>query len=126
MKALKKLAVPAAILAAALSVTGTAQAQPYGHARPNDGWRMTPARNAEIRQDINQLDRAIDRAAARRTISPREASGLRRQARDVQRLYARYQRDGLSRGEARQLQDRVNSVRVALRMERRDWDRRRG
>ena len=126
MKMLKKFAATAAILAATLSVAGTAQAQPHGHARHNDGWRMTPARNSEIRQDIQQLNRAIDRAAARRTISQREATGLRRQARDVQRLYAHYQRDGLSRDEVRQLQSRVNSVRVALRMERRDWDHRRG
>lgn len=126
MTKFNKFGVPAAILAAALSVSATAQAQPYGHSRHNDGWRMTPARNAEIREEIQQLNRVIDRAASRRTISQREANGLRRQARDVQRLYAHYQRGGLSRGEVRQLQNRVNSVRVALRMERRDWDDRRG
>lgn len=136
MKTLKILVAPVA-LAAALSVAGTAQAQPYGgdrdarhhdvrHDARHDGWGLTPARGAQIRQDINSLNNAIDRAAARRTISWREAQGLRRQARDVQRTYAQYQRGGLTRAEVRNLQDRVNSVRVALRMERRDWDGRRG
>lgn len=125
MKTFKMLAAPIAIAAAALSVAAPAQAQNYGH-NGRDAWRLTPARNSEIRQDINSLNKAIDRAAARRTISPREASRLRTDARQVQRLYASYSRDGLSRREVQALQTRVNSVRVSLRMERRDWDRRAG
>jgi Spy/CpxP family protein refolding chaperone len=122
MKTLKILAAPLALAAATATLAGTAEARPaYGH-----GWQLTPARNAEIRQDINQLNNQIDRAAARRTISRREATGLHRQARNVQRLYRGYQRNGLNRAEVRYLQDRVNQVRVALRMERRDWDNRRG
>ena len=123
MKTLKTLAAPLAFAAAVFSIAGAAQAQPYSR---HGAWNHGPARSAEIRQDINSLDYAIDRAAARRTISPREAAGLRQQARNVQRLYAQYQRNGLDRGEVRNLQQRVNSVRVALRMERRDWDSRRG
>ena len=125
MKSFKKFAVPLALAAASLSIAGTAQARPYDHA-PHGGWNLGPAAGAQIRQDINTLGNAIDRAAARRTISPREAAGLRRQARDVQRLYGQYARGGLDRGEVRALQQRINSVRVALRMERRDWDGRRG
>lgn len=133
MQVLKKFTATLAIAAASLSIAGVAQAQGYGHSRHdarhearNQAWHLTPARNSEIRQDIASLNNAIDRAAARRTISRREATGLRRQARDVQRLYAQYQRGGLDRAEVRNLQSRVNSVRVALRMERRDWDGRRG
>jgi Spy/CpxP family protein refolding chaperone len=126
----KKIAAPLALAAASLSIAGAAQAQPHYNSgsrhAAQSGWNMTPSRNNEIRQDINSLRNAIDRAAARRTISPREATNLRRQAQDVQRLYARYQRGGLDRAEVRTLQQRVNSVRVALRMERRDWDGRRG
>ncbi|MEJ5978778.1 hypothetical protein WG901_19145 [Novosphingobium sp. PS1R-30] len=132
-----KFAAPLAIAAAALSLAGAAQAQPYGGPRHdnrhdargdnrNDAWRLTPARNNEIRQDINSLDNTITRAAQRRTISQREAQGLRRQANEVKRLYAQYARNGLDRNEVRNLQQRVNSVRIALRMERRDWDGRRG
>jgi Spy/CpxP family protein refolding chaperone len=93
MKTFKKFAATLAIAAASLSIAGAAQAQPgYGpnhgqHQAIQQGWNLTPVRSAQIRQDIASLNRAIDRAAARRTISPREAAGLRQQARDVQRLY---------------------------------------
>ena len=135
MKTFKKFVAPLAIAVATLTIAGAAQAQPYGpnhgpnrgqHQAIQQGWNLTPTRSAQIRQDIASLNGAIDRAAARRTISPREAAGLRQQARDVQRLYGQYARGGLDRNEVRNLQARVNSVRVALRMERRDWDSRRG
>jgi hypothetical protein len=124
------------LFAAAASLAAALPAQARDHRDDNGrnhhqisqqaAWQLTPARSAQIRQDIRSLNTAIDRAAARRTVSPREANGLRRQARDVQRLYAQYARGGLTRAEVRTLQTRVNSVRVALRMERRDWDSRRG
>ena len=131
MNTFKKFAAGLAVAAASLSIDGAAPAKPgycpHGQQHAvQQGWNLTPARSAQIRQDIASLKHAIDRAAARRTISPREAAGLRRQARDVQRLYGQYARGGLDRGEVRNLQQRVNSVRVALRMERRDWDGRRG
>jgi hypothetical protein len=126
MKTLKTLAAPLALLAAGLAVAVPAQARDYRHENHQQAWRLTPQRSAEIHQDISSLGKAIDRAAARRTISQREATGLRRQARDVQRLYSQYARGGLTRAEVMNLQQRVNSVRVALRMERRDWDNRRG
>lgn len=126
MKTLKTFAAPLALVAASLVVAMPAQARDNRYDNHQQAWRLTPARNAEIRQDINSLGNAIDRATARRTISKREAQGLRNQARDVQRLYQSYVRNGLTRAEVANLQNRVNSVRVALRMERRDWDKRRG
>lgn len=126
MKTLKTLAAPLAILAG-LALTVPAQARDHRYDSPRQqAWNMTPQRTAEIRQEVNSLRNAIDRAAARRTISQREATGLRSQARDIERLYASYARGGLSRQEVANLQSRVNNVRVALRMERRDWDGRRG
>jgi hypothetical protein len=126
MKTLKIFAVPLALAATALTFAGAAEAQPMrGHGAPM-AWRLTPARAAQIRQDISQLNGQIDQAARRRTVSAREAGSLRSQARDVQRLYASYARRGLTRGEVQTLQNRVNKVRVALRMERRDWGRRPG
>ena len=122
-------------LSAATLVAGipAAQARPYhadpaaqSHAYRGDSWQMTPERGAAIRRDVTQLDRQIDRAAARRTISRREEAGLRRQANEVQRLYASYARNGLTRSEVVALEQRVNSVRAALRMERADWDGHRG
>jgi len=130
MKHLKILAAPLALAAASLVVAMPAQARDYPHdqhqAGRQEAWQLTPARSNQIRSDIGSLRTAIDRAAARRTISQREAAGLRNDAREIQRLYASYARGGLSRGEVQALQSRINTVRVALRMERRDWDNRRG
>jgi len=92
----------------------------------NRGWQMTPQRNSMIRADIEQLDNAINRSVQRRTISPREAAGLRMQARDVKRMYYGYSRDGLNRNEVYALEQRVNQIRGRLQMERRDWNNWRG
>lgn len=114
-----KIVAPALIATLGLgALAPAAQAAPYG--------RQTPVRNADIRQQINGLNRDIDRAAARRTISNREATALRRDAVQVQRLYAQYARNGLNRAEMNTLRNRVDRIEVALRAERRDRDNRRG
>lgn len=124
---MRKMALTAAALAAVLAIGTSASAQSrtdsrYGEPR---GWSMTSSRNAQIRSDINRLRQDIDRAAARRTISRREADRLRAMARDIQREYARYARGGLTWQEVNRLETRINQVRRALRQERRDWDGRR-
>ncbi len=87
---------------------------------------LTPARSAEIRRDIWQLDNRIQRAMSNRTISPREARSLRNDARDLQRLYTRYADRGLSMNEYRTLENRVSVITQRLRIDRRDRDGRRG
>ncbi|KQM19645.1 hypothetical protein [Novosphingobium sp. Leaf2] len=119
MRKFTKIVAPALIAALGLSAAAPAMAQPMRH-------QQQTMRHADIRADISGLRAQIDRAAQRRTISPREAAGLRNQAAQVQRLYAQYARDGLSARETRMLETRVNQVRVALHMERRDYDGRRG
>ena len=89
-------------------------------------FRLQASVQRQIQTDINQLERRIDRAAQRRTISPREATGLQRQAIRLQRLYNRYSRNGLDRREVADLEVRVNRLHQRLRLERRDWDGRRG
>jgi hypothetical protein len=88
--------------------------------------RYTPVRNADVRSDINQLDRQIARAQANRIISLREARGLQQQATYVKRLYAQYARNGLTPRETQALKVRVDRIQIALRAERRDRDGRRG
>ena len=89
-------------------------------------WVLRPTIRSQIRADINQLQNQIQRAQQNRRISVREATGLRRQATNVRQLLARYSRNGLSRTEVATLESRVNDVRQRLRLERRDWDGRRG
>ena len=89
-------------------------------------WRLQPSVHREIQRDINQLDNRIARAADRRRISRREANGLRRDAFRLQRLLNVYSRNGLNRREVASLETGVNRVHLRLRLERRDWDGRRG
>ncbi len=87
---------------------------------------LTPARSAEIRRDIWQLDSRIQRAVSKRTISPREAQGLRNDTRNLRQLYTRYADRGLSMSEYRTLENRVSTITQRLRIDRRDRDGRRG
>jgi hypothetical protein len=89
-------------------------------------WEVRPAVQREIRGDIDQMQNRIERAVQRGNVSRREAVGLRRQAANVQQLYHRFARNGLDRNEVRQLENQVNLLRQRLRIERRDWDGRRG
>ena len=89
-------------------------------------WRIQPVAQRQIQNDISQLDNQIQRATERRRISRQEATGLRRQALNLQRTYNRYSRNGLNRQEVRELESGVNTLRQRLRLERRDWDGRRG
>jgi hypothetical protein len=129
MSKFTKIVAPALIAALGIgAAVMPAQAQPYGHQDRgrHDAGRPTPVRNSNIRADINGLNRDIDRAVANRCISSREAMGLKRDANQVQRLYAQYARNGLTRSETQTLQNRVDRIQVALRAERRDRDNRRG
>ena len=87
---------------------------------------LTPARNAEIRRDINQLDNRIQRAQANHRLSPREAQGLRRDARDIKQTYNRFANRGLSVSEYRTLERRIAVVNARLQIDKRDRDGRRG
>lgn len=118
MRKFTKIVAPALVAAMGMAAVapGIAEAAP----------RHQAARHYDIRTDINGLRANIDRAAARRTISQREATGLRRDVVQIQRQYAQYSRGGLSAQETRVLGARVNAVYAKLRMERHDYDRRRG
>lgn len=127
MPRLNRIAAPVLVAAMGIGLALPAQAQDWRHDR-GDRYASYHAAttHSDIRADIAALGRDIDRAAARRTISRKEANGLRRDLNQLQRSYTRFARDGLTRGEVRALESRVQSLRFALRSERRDTDRRRG
>jgi hypothetical protein len=114
---MRKLIISAVIAAAAITGTVPASAQ---------AWRIQPGVQRQIQTDINQLNNQIARAQRNRTISQREATGLRRDALGLQRLYNQYSRNGLDRFEVARLRSQVNHLHQSLRLERRDWDKRRG
>lgn len=114
MRKLNSILIPAAAVAMAFGATA-AQAQM--------GW--TPGRSNAIRNQIEELDRRIDRNDNRNRISEREARGLRRDVRNLRYQFRDFNRNGLSRGEWSTLQRRIDNVRYRLRIERADWDNRR-
>lgn len=123
--------VLAAILPALLAAGVATPALAHDNDRYPGGNRaeaayLTPARNAEIRRDIYALDARIQRAQSNRAISPREAQGLRRDARDIKQTYTRYANRGLSMNEYRTLERRVATINSRLHAEKRDRDGRRG
>ena len=147
MRKLTKIVAPALIAAMGMAAAAVpAQAQPYGHqdharpgqhnsqrpgtpdhARPGQPninhhvmGRPTPGSQSNIRSEINDLNRQINRAEERRTISKREANTLKRDVTQVQRLYTSYARNGLSRDETRTLQNRVDRIQSALKKHSRD------
>lgn len=82
----------------------------------------TPVRSAEVWHDINELDRSIDRADQRDTISEREAAGLRAQVRALRDSYHQLNRGGLTPAEARSLEQRIERLNARLGNERHDAD----
>lgn len=110
------IAAPLA-LAAAAAVTSPAAAA---------SWNSP----AQLRAEINQIDRRIDQlqraSGVSGGISGREAHKLERQVDQLHDLYGRYARGGFTRGELNTLGARVDAVRAQLRAERRDGNDHRG
>lgn len=86
----------------------------------------TPVRSSEVWEDIVALERDVNRADARDTISEREAAGLRSQIADLKGQYRRFNANGLSPNEAQTLENRIHSLRNRLVNERGDRDHHRG
>lgn len=78
-----------------------------------------------IAQQIQNLQRRIDRNDGRDRISEREAAGLRRAIYNLRLQFRDFNRNGLTRRESQILQERINWVRSRLQAERRDGDGRR-
>lgn len=77
----------------------------------------------QLRQDISQLDRQIDRARDQRRISRAEANQLDRQVDRLQRTYRDYARGGFTRSEYVALDRGVDAVRRNLAAQVGDGDR---
>ena len=122
--ALAAVAAPAS--AAPAHSRGPVQQAAWGHGSNGYGANGNWGLARSLRADLAQLDRRIDRAAAMRRLSPREASVL---SRDVDRLeyqYAGFMRGGLTGWEARTLQQRIDRVERDLAIQMHDDDGRYG
>ena len=81
----------------------------------NGGWN-----DGGLSREQARLSQRIDRAAYTGRISRREARDLRWQLSEYQRVEWQYRRDGLSRWERRDLEQRLDHIRWGLREDRRD------
>jgi hypothetical protein len=125
--ALTKKALLSLLAASAVAIATPTLAQSYGHGRGHDrgydhgyngGWNG--GGNGGLNGEQARLAQRVDRAAYRGTISRREAQNLRWQLDEVQRLSWRYGRDGYSRWERNDLENRLDRIRYQLREDRRD------
>lgn len=112
MKKFTRLIAPALVASLALGAAVPATAAKW------DG------RN-DYRQQINQLERQVQRAEQRRLISQREAQRLERQVEQLDRLHRTYSRGGFTKGERQALERRIDSVERQITREIRDRDGRR-
>ena len=128
---MRKLLVSVAIATATLAaVPAAAQYRDSGwNQRDNDGWHQRgPSRPAvsNLLRRLDQVETRIHRSARRGIISQREAFGLNRNANQIRGQLQYSSRNGLSGREFADLQVRVNRLEQRLRVERQDYDGRRG
>lgn len=102
-----KIAAPA--LAAMLAI---------GIAAPASAAHNTAPGN--LRSDIAQLDRQIDRALARHQITYREAARLNARVDQLQYSFRQYARGGFTNWELNRLEQRVDAVKFQLARDKRD------
>jgi len=77
---------------------------------------------ANVKVEIAQLDRQIDIAKARHQLSWQESASLDKQVDRLQKLYRTYSRNGLTRAEARVLENQIGSVKQDLARQSNDRD----
>lgn len=125
--ALSKKALLSLVAASAVAIATPTLAQSYGHGRGHDrgydhgyngGWNG--GGHGGLQGEQARLAQRVDRAAYRGAISRREAANLRWQLDEVRRLSWRYGRDGYSRWERNDLENRLDRIRYQLREDRRD------
>jgi hypothetical protein len=118
---MRKLLVSVALATATIAAAVPATAQP----RPGYGWQRggpTRAMVNDLLRDLNRAEAMINRA---RGISPREAAGLRNEARQIRFGLNLALRNGINNREFASLRARVNRLEARVRHERNDRDNRR-
>ncbi|HYI40331.1 MAG TPA: hypothetical protein VE053_08440 [Allosphingosinicella sp.] len=129
---MRKFLISALVLSTVVGVAPAAAQHGGGHGAHNDrgnvSWnRGGPSRQAinELLRDLQRAESGIQRSVQRRVISQREATGLRREANQIERRLQLAGRNGISGREFGALRVQVNRLQQRLRIERQDRDGRR-
>lgn len=118
---MKKLLIGLAATAATFVAVAPASAQSWanvaqrGYGYPGDRGLVN-----RFSQQIAQQEQRIERSAQRRLLSPSEYRSFRAYAQDIRRRLNSFARDGLSRGEIRDIEARLDRLRERVREERSD------
>jgi hypothetical protein len=78
------------------------------------GIAYEPSRGPSIMRQVDRIDDRVDRARRNGEIGRREARAMEREARLIGRLRGRYAHAGLSEGERRELQARIDYLEGSL------------
>ena len=119
------------LISAALATATIAAAVPTAAmAQPGYGWQRggpTRAQVGDLLRDLNRAEQRINQATYQRRdgISPREATGLRREAQSIRLRLNLAMRNGINSREFFDLRSRVNRLEARVRFERNDRDNRR-
>ncbi|HEX8365115.1 MAG TPA: hypothetical protein VF603_07515 [Allosphingosinicella sp.] len=125
---MRKFLISAAVATVAtmtLSVPASAQYGRPNIQRPYNHHNVNRQAINELLRDLARAENQIDRGIQRRTISHREAQGLRREAANIRQRLQRASHNGINQREFAQLRQRVNHLEQRVRIERRDRDNRR-
>jgi hypothetical protein len=125
---MRKFLISAAVAAAATMTVAVPASAQRGRPHFDRGYNHNNVNRQQVNELLRDLARAenqIDRGVQRRTISQREAQGLRREAANIRMRLQRSGRDGIDQREFAQLRARVNHLEQRVRIERRDRDNRR-
>ncbi len=122
---MKKMLVPALVLASVSAAALPAAAQNYNNRGHNQGYNQNYGGWQSINVRQTNLDRRIDIGVRNGQLSRREATRLRGEFNALLRLEANYRRGGLTAWERSDLDRRFDRLSAQIRDERRDRDNRR-
>ncbi len=121
---MRKVLMSAVLLGTLVSAAAPAAAQYGGGYGGGYGGQGFQAQNVE--RQLDNLQQRVDNLFQRRLINSYEARRLSREIEQTDRLYDRFRRNGLTRGEFGEIQSRVERLRYEIRSERQEgrYDRR--
>lgn len=121
---MKRHIIAVLLAGSALTAAVPALAQP-GYGGGYGGGRGGYGMGGDYAQRLDRMEDRIERGTQRGDLTRREAFQLRSELRDQRITLRRYERDGLSGWERRDLDRRLDMLQARLRFERRDGDDRR-
>lgn len=122
---MKKFLIAASALVALTATAGAASAAPYDNRFDGrNEYRPAAYQGLSINQRERDISMRIEQGQRNGDLTFREARALREDLRSVERVEARYRRDGISRWEASDLDRRLDVLSQKVRFNRHDNDRR--